>query len=71
MQNQQQPGENPLAETQPDPGPATKALPERPVAQTSKPAALPQKGGDPAFPEKSEGHKPFAEVVPYPEPIGG
>lgn len=59
MQDQQQSGETPLAQTQPAPGPVGKAVSDRPVAQATKPTA-------PLG--ENEGHKPFADVIPHPKP---
>lgn len=69
MQTQQTQGENPPAQTQPDPGSAAKAARDRPAAKTSTPEAHRQSRsvGEIA---KNAGTKPLEKALPYPESDG-
>lgn len=68
MQDHQQSGENPLAQTQQDQVPTPKLVPDQTAAKASKPEP-PRHSTSEGETEKNQGGKPFADVAPYPKPI--
>ena len=68
MQDHQQSGENPLAQTQQVQVRTPKLVPDQGAAKASKPEPHRHSTSE-GETEKSQGGKPFADVAPYPEPI--
>jgi hypothetical protein len=64
MQDHQQSGENPLAQTQQDQVPTPKLVPDQAVAKASKPEP-PRHSTSGSKTEASQGGKPFADIAPY------